>query len=213
MENILKAFLFQQQLTDLEIVELWSSFKVGFPEGKLSKPQIMEVVRRVFPRSDVLDTSLLLKYLKIHIHLYLYLHNICISVYLCRCDADIVLRNVFRVFDQDQGSGKINPRDLLLAFTMAMSGSSEMATLCRCRLGCMSSYLQSMTSFTGPSSSTMLMATGRLIYSRWRRCLCHSAPLWRARRMTSSSGTGIVLQKKVHPKVRNHGEGCYRFHI
>ena len=188
MENILKAFLFQQQLTDLEIVELWSSFKVGFPEGKLSKPQIMEVVRRVFPRSDVLDISSLLKYL--HPSRFVYIYN-CIS----RCDADIVLRNVFRVFDQDQGSGKINPRDLLLAFTMAMSGSSEMATLCRCRLGCMSSYLQSMTSFTGPSSSTMLMATGRLIYSRWRRCSCHSAPLWRARRMTSSSGTGIVLQK------------------
>ena len=46
-----------------------------------------------------------------------------------------MLRNVFRVFDQDQGSGKINPRDLLLAFTMAMSGSSEMATLCRVQGG------------------------------------------------------------------------------
>ena len=39
-----------QTLTDKEIVELWSTFKVGFPEGKLSKPQIMEVVRKVFPR-------------------------------------------------------------------------------------------------------------------------------------------------------------------
>ena len=75
MENILKAFLFQQQLTDLEIVELWSSFKVGFPEGKLSKPQIMEVVRRVFPRSDVLDISSLLKYLHPSI-------SISISLYL-----------------------------------------------------------------------------------------------------------------------------------
>ena len=56
-------------------------------------------------------------------------------IYISRCDADIVLRNVFRVFDQDQGSGKINPRDLLLAFTMAMSGSSEMATLCRVQGG------------------------------------------------------------------------------
>ena len=74
MENILKAFLFQQQLTDLEIVELWSSFKVGFPEGKLSKPQIMEVVRRVFPRSDVMDISLLLKYLDSCLYLYLYLY-------------------------------------------------------------------------------------------------------------------------------------------
>ena len=44
------SIIFQHQLTDLEIVELWSHFKVGFPEGKLSKPQIMEVVRRVFPR-------------------------------------------------------------------------------------------------------------------------------------------------------------------
>ena len=82
-----------QTLTDKEIVELWSTFKVGFPEGKLSKPQIMEVVRKVFPR----------------------------------CDADIVLRNIFRALDSSN-SGKISPRDLMLTFTMAMTGTSERET-------------------------------------------------------------------------------------
>ena len=43
--------LFQnQQLTDMEIVELWNSFKVGFPEGQVTKPQIIEIVRKVFPK-------------------------------------------------------------------------------------------------------------------------------------------------------------------
>ena len=84
-----------QTLTDKEIVELWSTFKVGFPEGKLSKPQIMEVVRKVFPR----------------------------------CDADIVLRNIFRALDADN-SGKISPRDLMLTFTMAMTGTSEIGGEC-----------------------------------------------------------------------------------
>ena len=49
-ESGLTEILQGQTLTDKEIVELWSTFKVGFPEGKLSKPQIMEVVRKVFPR-------------------------------------------------------------------------------------------------------------------------------------------------------------------
>lgn len=40
-----------------------------------------------------------------------------------RCDADIVLRNIFRALDTNN-SGKISPRDLMLTFTMAMTGTS-----------------------------------------------------------------------------------------
>ena len=51
--------------------------------------------------------------------------NYFLSMYFRRCDADIVLKNVFRVFDQGKTKiDKIDPRDLMLAFTMAMSGSS-----------------------------------------------------------------------------------------
>ena len=42
-----------------------------------------------------------------------------------RCDADIVLRNIFRALDTNN-SGKISPRDLMLTFTMAMNGTSEL---------------------------------------------------------------------------------------
>ena len=38
------------QFTDLEIMTLWNSFRIDFPEGKLSAPQLQEVVQRVFPK-------------------------------------------------------------------------------------------------------------------------------------------------------------------
>ena len=96
-----------QTLTDKEIVELWSTFKVGFPEGKLSKPQIMEVVRKVFPRYISSSEALMITKTSAEV----------------RCDADIVLRNIFRALDTNN-SGKISPRDLMLTFTMAMTGTS-----------------------------------------------------------------------------------------
>ena len=37
-------------MTDQEIVELWSKMKVGYPESILSRPNVMEIVRRTFPR-------------------------------------------------------------------------------------------------------------------------------------------------------------------
>ena len=37
-------------MTDQEIVEVWSRMKVGYPESILSRPNIMEIVRRTFPR-------------------------------------------------------------------------------------------------------------------------------------------------------------------
>ena len=38
------------QFTDLEIMTLWNSFRIDFPEGQLSAPQLNDVVRRVFPK-------------------------------------------------------------------------------------------------------------------------------------------------------------------
>ena len=38
------------QFTDLEIMTLWNSFRIDFPEGQLSAPQLQDVVRRVFPK-------------------------------------------------------------------------------------------------------------------------------------------------------------------
>ena len=69
----------------------------------------MEVVRKVFPRYLLLLSE----------------YKLFLLMYFRRCDADIVLKNVFRVFDQGKTKiDKIDPRDLMLAFTMAMSGSS-----------------------------------------------------------------------------------------
>lgn len=76
--------------TDLEIMTLWNSFRIDFPEGKISRPQLMDVVRRVFPK----------------------------------CDADVVINNIFKVFDCSN-SGKVVPQELLMAFSMSMKGSVE----------------------------------------------------------------------------------------
>ena len=59
-----------------------------FPEGHLSRPQMMDVVRRVFPK----------------------------------CDADVVINNIFKVFDSNN-SGKVVAQELLMAFSMSMKGT------------------------------------------------------------------------------------------
>ena len=42
-------------MTDQEVIEIWSKMKVGHghPEGILSRPNVMEIVRRTFPRLAV----------------------------------------------------------------------------------------------------------------------------------------------------------------
>ena len=40
------------QFTDLEIMTLWNSFRIDFPEGQISAPQLQDVVRRVFPKYE-----------------------------------------------------------------------------------------------------------------------------------------------------------------
>ena len=47
-----------------------------------------------------------------------------LSSFICRCDADVVINNIFKVFDPS-GSGKVVPQELLLAFSMSMKGSGD----------------------------------------------------------------------------------------
>ena len=50
-ENNFSMKYFQNyQFTDLEIMTLWNSFRIDFPEGQLSSSQLQDVVRRVFPK-------------------------------------------------------------------------------------------------------------------------------------------------------------------
>ncbi|XP_023341118.1 neurocalcin-like [Eurytemora carolleeae] len=39
-----------------------------------------------------------------------------------RCDADVVITNIFKVFDTG-GTGKVVPNELLMAFSMSMQGT------------------------------------------------------------------------------------------
>ena len=98
-------------MTDQEIAEIWSRMKVGYPESILSKPNVMEIVRRTFPRLVLLFTSILL------------------SRSLSRCDADLVLRNIFRILEQDHGVVKLTPRDLLMAYSMSTTGTGTESTM------------------------------------------------------------------------------------
>ena len=51
--TILLFFIVQNyQFTDLEIMTLWNSFRIDFPEGQISAPQLQDVVRRVFPKYE-----------------------------------------------------------------------------------------------------------------------------------------------------------------
>ena len=48
--------------------------------------------------------------------------KIPIYTFLSRCEADVVINNIFKVFDIGS-SGKVVPQELLLAFSMSMKGS------------------------------------------------------------------------------------------
>lgn len=76
--------------TEMEIMTLWNSFRIDFPEGEINKSQMRELVVQIFPK----------------------------------CDADIVLNNLFKVFDTE-GTGTVVPNELLMAFSMSMKGSVE----------------------------------------------------------------------------------------
>ena len=71
--------------------------------GQITRPQLMDIVTTVFPKYDRL------KY-------------ISYFPYFSRCEADVVINNIFKVFDIGS-SGKVVPQELLLAFSMSMKGS------------------------------------------------------------------------------------------
>ena len=52
------------------------------------------------------------------------LDGVIIEGYLSRCDADLILRNIFRILDQDNGV-RISPRDLLMAYSMSTTGTGK----------------------------------------------------------------------------------------
>jgi len=72
----------------LEVVHLWNTFQIDFPEDTINKLQMTEIVKRIFPR----------------------------------CNAEVVISNLFKVFDPDN-SGSVVPTELLVAFSMSMKGS------------------------------------------------------------------------------------------
>ena len=49
--NFYIFFSFQQhQFTELEVMTLWNSFKIDFPEDKINKIQLNELVAQLFPK-------------------------------------------------------------------------------------------------------------------------------------------------------------------
>ncbi len=44
----------------------------------------------------------------------------------CRADSELVLDNIFRIFDPDE-TGSVRFNELLMAFSMSMRGSGEQA--------------------------------------------------------------------------------------
>ena len=40
------------EFTELEVVHLWNTFQIDFPEDTINKLQMTELVRRIFPRCE-----------------------------------------------------------------------------------------------------------------------------------------------------------------
>ena len=82
---------------------------MDFPSGNLNKPQARDVIKRVFPRykSLLISVGILL-------------------IYLCkRYDADCLLKNVFEIFENPLGGGRVSPNEILWIFSMAMNGTGK----------------------------------------------------------------------------------------
>ena len=45
-----KYFQPYAEFTELEVVHLWNTFQIDFPEDTINKLQMTELVRRIFPR-------------------------------------------------------------------------------------------------------------------------------------------------------------------
>ena len=125
---------------------LWNSFRIDFPEGKISEPQLMDVVKRVFP-----------KYLKIILCSYF--------LFLFRCDADVVINNIFKAFDSEQ-TGKVVAQELLMCFSMSMKGTGADTPNMRHTYE-LSYIFQWRTSYIGHSDFMTKTEAGRLTLMRW----------------------------------------------
>lgn len=64
-----------------------------------------------------------------------------------RCDADVAMKNIFKVFDTSN-CGVVDPRDLIVAFTMGMRGTSKQLPNTRQYTDLV---MQLRKNFTGPS--------------------------------------------------------------
>ena len=49
---------------------------------------------------------------------------------LSRCNADVVMANIFKVFDPEN-SGVVVPTELLVAFSMSMKGTGALVLFCK----------------------------------------------------------------------------------
>ena len=86
------------------MINLWNSFHIDFPDDTINRLQMTELVRRIFPRflkNDPYKRS---------------------SFDLFRCNAEVVIGNLFKVFDPEN-TGSVVPTELLVAFSMSMKGS------------------------------------------------------------------------------------------
>ena len=49
-KSVLSFFFQQHQFTELEVMALWNSFKIDFPEDTINKIQLNELVTQLFPK-------------------------------------------------------------------------------------------------------------------------------------------------------------------
>ena len=49
-KSVLSFFFQQHQFTELEVMTLWNSFKIDFPEDTINKIQLNELVTQLFPK-------------------------------------------------------------------------------------------------------------------------------------------------------------------
>ena len=84
---------------------------------------------------------------------------------LFRCNAEVVIANLFKVFDPEN-TGSVVPTELLVAFSMSMKGS----VMDKLRWYTIVSWNSISSFFTagGPSSCMTKMEVGKLTQMKWK---------------------------------------------
>ena len=57
--------------------------------------------------------------------MYIYDLSLTFQQQCCRCNVDVVINNIFKVFDSEH-TGKVVAQELLMAFSMSMKGSGKL---------------------------------------------------------------------------------------